>query len=494
MGNISAKLKGDHTIYVQTGDRKGAGTDANIWIIVHDEVGARTPPVKLSSVFANDHERGDINKYFLPKVEEFKTVAKIEFWRDTFGFSDDWFVDFISVEHRKEGTIITFPLNRWIKPNKRYTFCAYDCGLPQHEDNVQQRNEELSEKLLMYEYTQNIDGGPVQVKKIPESENFTDEYSVSITVIDITNFKICAILTYFLVELSKMNRQTNAEMADMQLAYGSVDGNARRAARISQERYSNRKWDMKTSATRLKLDAKLIGLTSEKWSSLQDLKHIFKLKLDEPLCLSRWHDDKWFASQRLQGVNPCMIKLCKEVPTNLDVDDEMLKPFLEEMSLQEALQANKLFICDLKIMRNLPCKDDKMICAPIALFYLNKEGTLLPIAIQLFQEKNSDNPVFLPSDPPYTWMLAKMFYNNADANYHQCVLHIGKTHLMMESFWVCTNRNLSPSHPLYKLLAPHFHFMLAINCLLLEKFMAMGGWMDRVTTCGMRGMCSLISR
>ncbi|KAG1666862.1 Allene oxide synthase-lipoxygenase protein [Nymphon striatum] len=480
MGNISAKLKGDHTIYVQTGDRKGAGTDANIWIIVHDEVGARTPPVKLSSVFANDHERGDINKYFLPKVEEFKTVAKIEFWRDTFGFSDDWFVDFISVEHRKEGTIITFPLNRWIKPNKRYTFCAYDCGLPQHEDNVQQRNEELSEKLLMYEYTQNIDGGPVQ------GSEYGGCVQLKRTLMDPVEYKgLCS---------SKMNRQTNAEMADMQLAYGSVDGNARRAARISQERYSNRKWDMKTSATRLKLDAKLIGLTSEKWSSLQDLKHIFKLKLDEPLCLSRWHDDKWFASQRLQGVNPCMIKLCKEVPTNLDVDDEMLKPFLEEMSLQEALQANKLFICDLKIMRNLPCKDDKMICAPIALFYLNKEGTLLPIAIQLFQEKNSDNPVFLPSDPPYTWMLAKMFYNNADANYHQCVLHIGKTHLMMESFWVCTNRNLSPSHPLYKLLAPHFHFMLAINCLLLEKFMAMGGWMDRVTTCGMRGMCSLISR
>jgi hypothetical protein len=37
-----------------------------------------------------------------------------------------------------------------------------------------------------------------------------------------------------------MNPLTNAEMADMHLAYGAADGNARRAARIYQERFPNR--------------------------------------------------------------------------------------------------------------------------------------------------------------------------------------------------------------------------------------------------------------
>ncbi|CAM1304938.1 ALOX5 (predicted) [Pycnogonum litorale] len=430
MGNVAAKFSGEHVVFVKTGNRKGAGTDANVWMIVYDDNGARMPPVKLSSIIMNDHERGDTNRYYLPKVEGFSVISKIEFWRDTFGLADDWFLDYIAIEHRKNNDTVTFPVNRWIKPNKRYSFRCYDCLLPQHDDNQQQRVEEINEKMQIYEYTSNIDGGPVQVKKIPESENFTDEYS----------------------------------------------------------------WDMKMSATKLKLDARLIGLTSEKWTTLQDLKQIFKLRLDEPNSICRWHDDKWFALQRLQGANPCLIKLCKDIPENFDVSDELLSPFLEHSNLQEVLSNNKLFICDLKIMKNLPCKDDRTICAPIALFYLNKDKDLVPIAIQLFQDKAPDNPVFLPSDPIYTWTLAKMFYNNADSNYHQSVLHIGKSHLMMESFWVCTNRNLSPSHPLFKLLAPHFYFMLAINSLLLEKFMAMGGWMDRVTTCGMRGMCSLIAR
>jgi hypothetical protein len=68
------------------------------------------------------------------------------------------------------------------------------------------------------------------------------------------------------------------------------------------------------------------------------------------------------------------------------------------------------------------------LIAPIALFYLNKKDDLMPIAIQLFQDKSptNPNPVFFPSDPPRTWLLAKMFFNMGEAQQHQSCTHLGK--------------------------------------------------------------------
>ncbi|GAU93759.1 hypothetical protein RvY_05650-4 [Ramazzottius varieornatus] len=87
-----------------------------------------------------------------------------------------------------------------------------------------------------------------------------------------------------------------------------------------------------------------------------------------------------------------------------------------------------------------------------------------------------------------------MWYNNADAAYHQSCTHLGFTHLMMEGIAVCTHRNLSPSHPLFKLLAPHFLFLLAINTRGLQKLINPGGWVDKTTTMGCNGMFEIVKR
>lgn len=73
--------------------------------------------------------------------------------------------------------------------------------------------------------------------------------------------------------------------------------------------------------------------------------------------------------------------------------------------------------------------------SPICLFYLNKKNELMPIAIQIFQEPSATNPVYFPSDPNLTWILAKMFFNMGEAQVHQSSSHIGIRELSYFEFF-----------------------------------------------------------
>ncbi|GAB6033440.1 hypothetical protein CHUAL_013326 [Chamberlinius hualienensis] len=421
----------DFVVHVKTGDRKGAGTDANVYLRLHDDSGNVSDEILLDAYFHNDHERGESTSYGIWAAKHLRNVFKVEFRRDSYGFGDNWHLDFIQVDDKRRGTTHTFPVHRWIKPDFNYFVPEFDSCLPEFDERREERMFELAEKKRMYEYVMNVVNGPVQVKLLPDDETFSDSY----------------------------------------------------------------KWDIGTQKLKLIAHSTLIKLqTDAYWESLDDLKSIYRFSLGEPQCMTHWKDDWWFGIQRLQGCNPVLIRLCEEIPDKFGVTDEMMRPILDGMTLDEAIKKKKLFIVDMKLLHELKCKENRVMCTPIALFYLNKEQTFLPVAIQLFQNKAPDNPVFLPTDPPYTWLLAKMYYNNADAMYHQSLTHLGFTHLMMEGVVVCTHRNLSPSHPLFRLMAPHFLFLLAINTRGLEKLVSPGGWVDKTMTGGRDGMFNLIVR
>jgi len=162
--------------------------------------------------------------------------------------------------------------------------------------------------------------------------------------------------------------------------------------------------------------------------------------------------------------------------------------------LEQAIAQKRIFIEDLTVLENCPQEDGAQLCAPIGLFYANEEGALLPIAIQLFQKPAEDNPIFLPSDPEYKWLLVKMFFNNADCSVHQSTTHLGFTHLVCESIASATSQSLSPSHPVYQILAPHFLYLLAINSRAISKLLAPGEWIDQTMTMGVKGLTEIVKR
>ncbi|XP_061183313.1 polyunsaturated fatty acid 5-lipoxygenase-like [Saccostrea echinata] len=199
------------------------------------------------------------------------------------------------------------------------------------------------------------------------------------------------------------------------------------------------------------------------WQTLDELKDIYSKIFEEPKGMQGWDSDISFGWQRLNGLNPNMIRLCSHLPDKFGVTEEMIKPFLEGLTISQAIRDKRLFITDLEVMNGISLKEGCACPAPIALFFVDARGQLMPVAIQLFQQKSRDNPVFLPSDPPYTWLMAKMWFNVGDSNLHQTIVHLGCTHLILESVCVAGNRCLSPSHPMFKLLAPHFLYIIAIN-------------------------------
>ncbi|KAK2188581.1 hypothetical protein NP493_128g05087 [Ridgeia piscesae] len=251
------------------------------------------------------------------------------------------------------------------------------------------------------------------------------------------------------------------------------------------------KWDIVERMNALLANT---SLAARPWGGLADLSSCYTYPFDEPTGIDNWSNDVCFGAQRLTGCNPTMIRRCSELPENLGITAEMLQPFLEGWTLRQIIQADRLFLVDLKILEDLPTVNDNRLCCPLGLFFVNGDKQLLPIAIQLYQQITPDNPVFLPNDPPFTWLLAKMWFNNADATVHQCLSHIGFTNMLMEGVCIAMHRNLSSSHPVFRLLAPHFLFLIGINASGMERLISPRGWLDNCTTVGREGLLELIRR
>ncbi|XP_021341630.1 hydroperoxide isomerase ALOXE3-like [Mizuhopecten yessoensis] len=238
---------------------------------------------------------------------------------------------------------------------------------------------------------------------------------------------------------------------------------------------------------------------TRKWDKLSDLLNVYGWIFPKPPTTEIWRDDAFFGRQRLVGVNPFVIRLCTAIPGNMKENvnkgRESLQMVLQQKSgktdftLDTAIQENRLFIVDYDILDGM--KDEFGICSPIALLLVDAKNELMPIAIQLYQT-GENNPIFLPEDP--SWLMAKLWFNHADSSYQESFSHLGVTHLLMESVDVVTHRNLTTTHPVYEILAPHFLYLLAINTLARNQLINEHGIVDKTMSIGREGMFEIIRR
>ncbi|XP_010488264.1 PREDICTED: linoleate 9S-lipoxygenase 5, chloroplastic-like isoform X2 [Camelina sativa] len=246
-----------------------------------------------------------------------------------------------------------------------------------------------------------------------------------------------------------------------------------------------------------------------------DGERFLKFPLPDILKESRsaWRTDEEFSREMLAGLNPVVISRLQEFPpkSNLDsakygnqdssIREEHIDAYMNRLSVQEALEHNKLYILDhhdalMPYLTRINSTNTKTY-ATRTLLLLQEDGTLKPLAIELSlphaqgESHGSVSKVFTPAETGVegsVWQLAKAYAGVNDSGYHQLISHWLQTHAVIEPFIIATNRQLSVVHPIYKLLHPHFRDTMNINALARHVLISSDGILERTVFPGRYAM------
>ncbi|MDJ0735599.1 MAG: lipoxygenase family protein [Nostocaceae cyanobacterium] len=222
-------------------------------------------------------------------------------------------------------------------------------------------------------------------------------------------------------------------------------------------------------------------------NSLKEYNKLFT-EIELPEIAYDFQEDEVFAYMQVAGYNPLMIERVKELKDNFPVTEAQYQEVMgSDDSLVAAKEEGRLYLADYQILKGAANgtfpKEQKYIYAPLVLFAVPKESdssTLMrPVAIQCSQNPN-DAPIVTPKSDKYAWLFAKTIVQIANANYHEAVSHLGRTHLFVGRFAIATHRQLPDDHPLSLLLCPHFKGTLNINNAAQEFLIAPRGGVDKL--------------
>ncbi|KAM4108350.1 hypothetical protein ACB094_03G038600 [Castanea mollissima] len=240
------------------------------------------------------------------------------------------------------------------------------------------------------------------------------------------------------------------------------------------------------------------------------LKEIFRtdgegfLKYPVPQVInSAWMTDEEFAREMLAAINPVTICRLQEFPPTSKLDSkvygyqtsaitkEYIEKYLSGLSIDEAIKSNKLFILDhhdtLMPYLSRINKTSTKIYASRTILFLNEDGTLKPLAIELSlphpdgDQFGAISKVYTPAEEGvqnFIWQLAKSNVVVNDSGNHQLMSHWLNTHAAIETFVIATNRQLSVLHPIYKLLDPHFRDTMNVNALARQVLINANGALE----------------
>ena len=223
--------------------------------------------------------------------------------------------------------------------------------------------------------------------------------------------------------------------------------------------------------------------------------------------LSKWASDPEFGRMMVSGIDPLIIQA---VATEVALDKLMplresairaadLCTLLEGRSLEDWVNDAsrqggqcRLFLVDYWLLHSfldeineanreadedetLKAEFEKILHSGRALLFRRSDGRLVPVAIELAYTQGEPSQLYMASDPSTVWLAAKLIFLSVQSGYHQLVSHFVRTHACTEPYLIALRRQLSPTHPIFRLLVPHTRYTLPINAAARSLLINKGG-------------------
>ncbi|XP_059213530.1 lipoxygenase homology domain-containing protein 1 [Centropristis striata] len=106
-----------YIIQVKTSDCAGAGTDANVWIIIFGENGDTGTLALKECSKSNKFERKQVDTFRFSDILSMGELSKVRVWHDNSGPSPGWHLDYIDVKDEIMDKTFRFPCDRWLAKN-----------------------------------------------------------------------------------------------------------------------------------------------------------------------------------------------------------------------------------------------------------------------------------------------------------------------------------------------------------------------------------------
>ncbi|XP_076139289.1 lipoxygenase homology domain-containing protein 1-like [Alosa pseudoharengus] len=108
----------NYIVNVKTGEAMGAGTDANVWLMIFGENGDTGPLALKHSNNNNKFERKQMDTFKFPDMLSLGDLSKVRLWHDNAGPAAGWYVDYVDVRDDILDQTFRFPCKRWLAKNE----------------------------------------------------------------------------------------------------------------------------------------------------------------------------------------------------------------------------------------------------------------------------------------------------------------------------------------------------------------------------------------